>query len=269
MNQPEEDQKESVESHAGKPFGLDTTGEQMPGHLIMQKVSAKSYQDYMGKLKRGGSSGISDVFGQASEIFGGRIAEETDRLDLASFADAPAELDRRAAYLVAAIYDGCKGFLSRFAVQPNEHSHSNTESMGTGSKTGKEESGSGAPSKLDSALKGLVTANLMLLALEQSERGATPPWFASFLGQIFKEADRILPTPTLNEVLYVISKGGVSTEPGVIARDAATSVTNILGAGAVGESAWSDLHNALTGASKLRYSLLKNVLEQPVEKLGL
>jgi len=69
-----------------------------PSHLFLIEARAKGYQLYVERLKKGGKSGISEMFGSAEELFAEKVeAQPVELLDLSQLTPPDSsELERRA-----------------------------------------------------------------------------------------------------------------------------------------------------------------------------
>lgn len=235
-----------------------TKDPEAPDHMFMFQARVKGYQIYMSRLKKGGTSGISDLFGSAEELFSDPVeVQPPPVLDLPASNPPPAdEMRPRAIYLGRKTRAGTGDFL-RDHLERCERGE-----LGTATK--KKALAFEDTKAFSAAVKELACVSLYLTAIEQELLKAEGHWAQSLIGGAISAVDKMLAGPPAETIMEKYD----FFEIGKVCQKAASATGDRLGLGLVGDPAWNAVRKFLLGNGANRYQLLASTLSRTIEQLA-
>ncbi|HEY9868607.1 MAG TPA: hypothetical protein V6D08_05535 [Candidatus Obscuribacterales bacterium] len=227
-----------------------------PDHMFIWEAPARGYQMYLARLKKGGKSGISELFGSAEDVFSGTVEmEPVPRLDTTNLQpESMDETKQRAAWFAQSVRKQCADFL-------REHVWS-CQDGNFGKETQKQATAFDSDETFSAAVKHLCCVTVYLTALEQGALEKDAKWLQDFLGGSMSILDRMLVGPSVGQIMQ---KYDFFEVPKVCQR-AASHVGEMLGFGLVGDSAWNAVREFLLASGQERRSSLQAALERPPQR---
>ncbi len=227
---------------------------QPPDHLAWMSLTSKGYSLYLNRLRKGGRSGISIMFGSAADLLG--TAEPQPTPLTGGDALAPKnkeEFEKRALFLAYQARDFCRAFLEQ---------HINRCLSGEFGEPIKEALSAGIP-RLDNALKELTCISVYLMMLDQGAQDSIPEWLLNVLGRGLQNTDNVISEPPASQILDSYA----SLADYSVCHTTAKKVSAQLGLSKFGPAAGEAIHQFLLDGGTDRCRLLTASLEEPFEKI--
>ncbi len=228
--------------------------DEAPGHLFLIEARAKGYQLYVERLKRGGKSGISEMFGSAEEVFAERIeTQPVDTLDVSQLAPPSSdEFEDRAIAYAQSVRKVSGDFL-------REHLWGCQDGK-LGADVQKQAT-KYADDGFSAVVKDMCCLMMYITTLEQGVFESKFQWYQQMFALSFKVIDQVLDGPSTAEIMRQYDYFEVST----VCQKGASRIGDRFGFGLVGTSAWSAVQKYLVTSGATRRELLRAALEDPLE----
>lgn len=233
------------------------SGVEAPDHFFMMEARAKGYQTYLSRLKKGGKSGISELFGSAEDVFSGPAEiEPVSGIDFSGLeAPNPEQRNKRAIFFAELVRQHCADFLREhvWACQDGKF----------GSQTQKTAQRFESDEEFSAVVKDLTCVSLYITAIEQRILDSKVDWLQSLFSFSMAMLDRIVTGPSVPEIMSRYDYFEVPK----LCQKAASSVGERLGFGLVGTPAWSGVHDFLAKSGPARREALQQALTSPIERV--
>lgn len=230
---------------------------QPPGHLTLMSITSAGYKHYLTYLKKGGTSGISDIFGSAAVLFGQTANEAPkptplpkDRRWELETGDEPA---RRELYLAQITFNQCRelveGLLSR------------CRAGDFGEPAQKLAKGGVSDACVDKAAKELACISIFLMILDQGGPEPVADWLQAFLGRAFLNVDQICAEPPAGDLMDTLAGEPFDYN---VCKVAARGARSVLGIDETTASFEAAVQEPLWQSGNLRRDLLISALKAPI-----
>jgi hypothetical protein len=238
---------ELIEMPDDNELPTQSAPDETPSHLMMLRFRTLGYQKYVSGLKRGKTSGISDVFGSAEDFFADDVEiEPAPRLDLFTLEPVGAEdYKRRAIFFAHFMRISCRDFLRDHICDCQEGAY--------GPEIKKQALLFDSDELFNDSLKELSGVSVYLTVLEQGVLEDESNWLQGFLSSSLNILDRMVVGPSL---IAIMEKYDYFEIPKVCQK-AATSIGDRLDLGLLGDSAWSSVRRFLLTSGQARHDFLK------------
>ncbi len=224
-----------------------------PGHLGMMWLSSAGYKSYLTNLRKGGKSGISNMFGSAADILGpGRPAGTPLSPDVSP----PVKEGRKKRYLYFSLLINalCRDFVNAYLAK--------CRAGDLGAEASKVIQQGVPESQIKSISKELTCISIFVTMMDQD--GEVPDWLQLCLGESFLAADQLYSEPSADSLMEALQ-----SEPfdyGICDKTA-TKICHSLGLQKAGQAAHTPVHQFLVESGLQRRDCLQQALTESLDSL--
>ena len=223
-----------------------------PGHLGMMWLSSAGYKSYLTNLRKGGKSGISNMFGSAADILGPGSPTGTP---LSPDVPPPAkERKKRYLYFALLINTLCRDFVNAYLAKIR------SGELGAEASNVIQE---GVPdSQITGVSKELTCISIFVMMLDQDCE--VSDWLQLCLGESFMAADRLGSEPSADSLMDALQ-----SEPfdyGICDKTA-TNICRTLGLKKAGQAVRTPVHQFLVESGPQRRDCLQAALTESLESV--